>query len=260
MYRIYLLRAVQKILGRNKLDQLEASHFGLKTKMATDACKWVLDNPTFCAWYGTASTGLHVLYGEMGCGKSTTMAFLIDHVTQLNRGLIPSAIICYHYCRDAETSKSLSVYSSLIQQLMHKKKQVKVQFNSWFEKHTSESNYAPTHDSKLLGDFFFDTIKSLERPVFIFLDGLDECEDKSCEELVTSLKHQSLVMPGLRCCVSIRYHEHVQTLLTGCAEIHIQKEPGRDAVIVSHMVKNQLSFLEGEMQTFVIRRLSELAK
>lgn len=188
------------------------------------------------------------------------MAYIIEHVTQLNEGHIPSPIICYHYCQDNETGKSLNVYSSLIQQLMQKKQQVKVQFNSWYEKHKSESNYSPAHDSKLLGEFFFDAIKSSERPVFIFLDGLDECDDKSCAELVTSLRHHQRLMPTLRCCVSVRYHEEIQTLLDGCSEIHMQNDPERDAVIVAHMVKERLPFLEGEARALVTTRLSELAK
>ncbi|OAQ96024.1 hypothetical protein LLEC1_03761 [Akanthomyces lecanii] len=249
-----------RILGDSKLNLLQDFHLELKTKTANDACRWAVDNPVFRTWYGTAATETLALYGEMGCGKSTTMAYIIEHVTQLSEGHIPSPIICYHYCQDNETGKSLNVYSSLIQQLMQRKQQVKVQFNSWYDKHKSESNYSPAHDPKLLGAFFFDAIRSSERPVFIFLDGLDECDDKSCAELVTSLRNHQRLMPTLRCCVSLRYHEHIQTLLDGCSEIHMQSDPGRDAVIVAHMVKERLPFLESEARTLVTKRLSELAK
>ncbi|TQV91103.1 wd-repeat protein [Cordyceps javanica] len=251
---------ILKTLGKTHVDQLETFHLGLKTKMAHDACKWITEEPAFHTWHGTTVTEPLVLYGEMGAGKTATMAFIIDHAIQLNRALIPSALICYHYCHSDETGTSLYVFSSFIQQLMQRKPQFKVRFDSWFEKLKHDSYYSPNRDSKLLGDFFFDSIKTLERPVLIFLDGLDECDQTSCEELVTRFKHESLKIPGLRCCLSVRYNEQIQTLLGGFSEIHMQRDPKRDAVLVSHLVTTQLPFLEGEERNLVIERLSTLAK
>lgn len=152
---IYLLQTVRQLLGSNMVEQLEKFHLQLAKKTANDTCTWATDSPIFRTWHEATGAGPLAIYGEMGCGKTITMAFLMDHVTQLNNEQIPSSIICYHYCRDDETGKSLYVYSNFLQQLMQKKNRLKVEFNTWFEKHQSESSYSPCHDSKLLGDVFF---------------------------------------------------------------------------------------------------------
>ncbi|ATY62351.1 wd-repeat protein [Cordyceps militaris] len=251
-------KKIEQTLGSNYLD--EKFYFECTKKTAIDACKWAIADPVFCAWYKATATHPLVLYGEMGSGKTITITFIIEHVTQLQRS-IPSALIFYHYCRNDETGMSVYVYSSLIQQLMEKKKHIKAHFCRWIEKKKSEGNYSPTHDPKLLSDFFFDSIKSLQRPVFIFLDGLDECDNDSCKELVTSLGSQSLKIDGLKCCMSVRYHQHIQTALERFPGIKMPKDDAeRDKIIVSHLVEQQLSYLKGEARTLVIDLLSKLAK
>ena len=188
------------------------------------------------------------------------MSFIVEHVSRLSDGQMPRPVICYHYCRDDETGKSLYIYSSLIQQLMRQKKRIKVEFDRWCDDRRNEGYQAPTQDSTMLARFFFDSVKSLKRPVFVFLDGIDECEDQSRQEVVANLQQHSLSIPELRVCVSARYHEEICDLLEGSVEIRMKPEASRDAIMVSYMVKNKLPFLDQEAREFVIQRLTELAR
>lgn len=250
---------IQQLLGARILYRLDEFHIALGKKTAQDACQWVMDDPTFRRWYSWKAAHPLVLFGDMGCGKTVTMSFIIDKIHRLNQGRIPSPLVCYHYCRDDETGQALYIYASLIQQLMREKAHVKVQFNRWCEKLQSEGYKAPAQDSALLSGFFFDSVRSLERPVFIFIDGIDECKDQSRVEVTSDLMNHSSSIAGLRVCVSSRFQEDVRTLLKGSFEMTMQLRPERDAIIVSHMANERLRFLDDKARDFVIQRLTELA-
>ncbi|KFA71991.1 hypothetical protein S40288_08082 [Stachybotrys chartarum IBT 40288] len=250
---------IQTHLGSQKITQRDTFHLELTRKTAPGACQWLIEEPTFRAWYNNTITKPLVIYGDMGCGKTVSMSFLIEHVQQLIESQIPHPMICYHYCRDDETGNDLYIFSSLLQQLMHQQPRLKVQFFRWLDNHP-KSRPSPTQDPELLTKFFFDSAKDLGRPLYIVIDGLDECENAARNRLIASLKDHSAANPKIRVCLSSRYRKEIQDLLVGSSEIRIRADSSRDSTIVSHLVKKQLSFEEDETRDFVISRLSELAK
>ncbi|KAG9255094.1 wd-repeat protein [Emericellopsis atlantica] len=251
---------IKQSLGNQKISQLDAFHKGLKQKMAPSACSWVGEDPTFRQWYDNAASRPLVILGDMGCGKTVTMSYLIEHVKRLNKVQIPRPITVYHYCRDDETGNDLYIYSSLLQQLMQHQPRLKIQFHQWFKDLQGEGELWPTQDVELLSAFFFTCVDTLERPLFALIDGLDECEEGTRERLVARLRHHSAANPKLRVCMSTRYQEDVQRSLQGSLEIRMHHDESRDDTIVCHLVTTQLPRLKGESRHLVISKLSKLAK
>ncbi|KAJ6780958.1 hypothetical protein PWT90_06021 [Aphanocladium album] len=251
---------IRQILGSNESDLQEPFHLALKKATAKDTCEWIKDDGAFCAWYEATAAKPLALYGEMGCGKTTTMASLIDQVTQLNQGRISNAIVLYHYCRDDKTATPLSVCCNLMLQLMHKNPELKVAFHSWFEEQGYDRRYYWAYSPKPVEEFVLNSIGSLEKQVFIFLDGLDACDETACRELLTALNDQLLQTPRLKCCISANYREHIQTSFPASPEIHMPKDPRRDAAIALHMVQEQLPSLGGKARDLVVTELSELGQ
>lgn len=252
---------VQKLLGAGNVDHMEKLHLSLTRKMADDACNWVTDDKSFEDWRTTTSGQALALFGVMGCGKTITMTYMINHVRCRFKEM-DDAVICYHYCRDDETGNSLYIYSSLIQQLMIQNPRFKIQFHEWYQERQQERNWGAHQDPQFLGKFFFDSVKSLKRPVFVFLDGLDECDQSSCEEILTSFKRHSPSLPGLRLCISARFQAEIRSLLDGSFEMRIPTDPKRDHAIASHMVNGLASLNKEGMEdskAFVIGKLTELA-
>ena len=250
---------VQQLLGSDKVRQVEAFHLTQKKLMATKACEWAVLEQSFTEWRDSPSANILALFGSMGYGKTVTMAFIIEHIKLFNRDRIPSALLCYHYCRDDESGNALYVMSSLVQQLLSSRDQFKLEFSDWYEERRSEDNRAPTQDSAMLADFFFKTIRNSDRPAWVLIDGLDECDEESRIELLAAFKEQLPSIPGLKVCMSSRYYAETENLLQDAFKVRMPKDPERDAAIVSHMVNKRLPFLDDPSKMYVITRLSKLA-
>lgn len=242
------------------MSQLTTKHNELTAKMVNDTCEWVTRDPKFCDWYQGSSTLPLVLCGDWGHGKSTTMAFIVNYITKQCEHNIFSPFVCYHYCGQGKAGESLSVYSNYVYQLLEQRDEIKPAFLKWVEEKTGSSNYAPTQDPNLLRTLFFNYIKTLERPTYILLDGLDECNKDHRQELLAGLKHQSEATPWLKICVSIRHNEQRQNHLQGFSELRMQNDPDRDKDITAGKVELRLSNLRGKEQRFVINELSKLAE
>ena len=100
----------------------------------------------------------------------------------------------------------------------------------------------------MLADFFFKTIRSSDRRAWVFIDGLDGCDEESRIELLAAYKEQLPSIPGLKVCISSRYYAETENLLQDAFKARMHEDPERDAAIVSHTVIKRLPFLDDPLK------------
>ncbi|KAL8777275.1 MAG: hypothetical protein Q9194_002649 [Teloschistes cf. exilis] len=251
---------IQKLLGVNKDKQRSESHGELRELRASNACKWIVADSKFLAWYNALTSERMVIFGNMGCGKTIITAHVIEELIHLNKYRLPRALICYHYCEDNETGKVLYIYSSLSLQLLDQQEGLKVEFVKWYDNTRKSELLNAAQSSVDLGNFFSTCVEILNRELFIVINGLDECDSESQKELVTLLDSLSKKTPRLKVFFSSRPQEGIESLLQRSTEIRWVPTRERDAIIVGHTVKRCLREFPVVIQALVTEKLSELAQ
>ncbi|KND93256.1 hypothetical protein TOPH_02392 [Tolypocladium ophioglossoides CBS 100239] len=181
----------------------------------------------------------------MGFGKTVAMAFLIDELRRQNKHTLFQPKVCYHYCKDDETGKA---FASL-----------KQPFWEWY-KQALASGIDPATSFKKLDEWFLKIAKTLDRPLVLDIDGLDECDRTSRNTLLKSLRNLSENTPRLKLLLSSRPQEEILEQLSGMAKIILGADAKRDRIIVEKAVELQLSQLPEDVKGLVTDTLSCLAQ
>jgi type II secretory pathway predicted ATPase ExeA len=232
------------------------------TLRADQTCEFILSDTHFVNWYYASGSRQLVLLGEMGCGKTITMAFIVEQLRlrEKENDQLPNPKICYHYCRDNETGKGVTILSVLILSLLQQLPGLKRQFSDWYKQVEKSGIPDPAASVQNLEDFLQKTLKSIDRPVFIVIDGLDECEKRTRKWLLEFLKNMLENIPSLRILLSSRPQENVLSKLGDAARIELGSNAQRDRIIVEKTVDTHLSDLSAEAKALVIHKLSDLAE
>ncbi|RBR13379.1 hypothetical protein FVER53590_12297 [Fusarium verticillioides] len=143
-------------------------------------------------WKSTPHVGASILFrGKLGAGKSVLLANIIDDLN-----LLQNAITLYFFVRH-DTPDSLSsrtIFGSLARQLLE----------SFVNDSRFDHMFAERLSQLDLDDIIeiFRIIPSHGRPVYIVLDGLDECSTEEQEIVLRCLS--SLKPNGYKLCMSVR--------------------------------------------------------
>ncbi|RSL53795.1 hypothetical protein CEP54_010212 [Fusarium duplospermum] len=140
------------------------------------ACEFLLEKPEF-----------------KGSGKSVVMSFLIDELCRRKSHQLPQPMILYHYCQNDETGHALYIFSSLILSLLQQCVGLKKAFFDWYKQDLLIGNFEPSTNVHKLVGFFQRTVEELDRPLYLVLDGLDECDTGSRNILLDSLRDVTTV-------------------------------------------------------------------
>ncbi|PVH67620.1 hypothetical protein DL98DRAFT_443182 [Cadophora sp. DSE1049] len=235
-------------------------HTDLQNLRADEACEFLLSDAKFISWYSASDSQGLVILGDMGCGKSVAMAFLVDEPRIRNEYQLPQPRICYHYCRDDETGKADYIFSALILSLLEQFSGLKMIFFEWYKQARASGNFDPATDVKRLEAFLQKTLETLDRPLFIVIDGLDECDRASQDSLLDSLKNLLQKTPRLKILLSSRPQDDILERLHEIAKINLSSDDRRDRVIVEKTVERKLSNLSRDVRALVIETLSRLAQ
>lgn len=196
----------------------------------------------------------------MGCGKTVITAHIVEELIHKNKNKIPRRLMCYHYCVDDETGQAVYIYASLILQLLDQQEGFKVEFDKWYDDMKRNELRDPAQCSTDLANFFSKCVSTLDRELFIVIDGLNECDSKSQHELVTMLQDVSKRTPRLKVFISSQCQERIEKLLHGTSQIRWNPSPERDMIIAQHTVERCLSGLRPDIQSLVTERLSQMAQ
>ena len=251
---------VAEWLGHDKMSRQSQYHASLQDLRADQACDFLLKNPNFTNWYHAPDSQQLVIIGDMGCGKTVAMAYLVDEISRMNECLIPQPKTCYYYCRDDETGNAVSIYSGLILSLLQQLPGLKKPFFEWYIQAQASGIFDPATNVRKLEDFLQNVLEAIERPVFIAIDGLDECDPASRNSIFKLLRTLSRKIPGLKIILSSRRQEEILDQLDGTARIELRSDTQRDGIIVEKTVEMQLFYLSTNVKALVIDRLSRLAQ
>lgn len=103
-------------------------------------------------------------------------------------------------------------------------------------------------------------LESLDRPLFIVIDDLDECDKESRNNLLKLIKTSSQKNPRLKTILSSRPKEEILEQLDETTRIDLVSDAKRDDVIVEYTVERRLLYLSKNVKALVIEKLSRLAQ
>ncbi|KAK6365425.1 hypothetical protein LTR64_008794 [Lithohypha guttulata] len=251
---------IDRWLGCSKVSLQTQYHADLQELRTDEACTFLLMHPDFRKWYGACDSEWLVIFGEMGSGKTNAMAFIVDELSQRNEHQLPQPKICYHYCRNDETGQVGYIFAALILALLEQLPGLKKTFHAWYKEKQASGVPDPVKNTRELGRFFKNVTETLDRPLFIVVDGLDECDRASRETLLKSLRTLSQKTPRLKILLSSRPERGILEHLADIPRINMSSDEQRDATIVRHSVDSQLSYLSEDVRALVVKRLSSSAQ
>ncbi|KAI1384417.1 uncharacterized protein F4822DRAFT_445871 [Hypoxylon trugodes] len=249
---------VEKLLDSGKTKARSEFHSEMRRIRTDEACRWIAR--TFSTWYDTPTQQQMIILGDMGCGKTVTIAYVIDELLRQRDFHIPKPLLCFHYCKDGETGKATFIYSSLILQLLSQQEGLKIEFKKWYDETKILGGIDLTSSFEKLGGLFSTSIEALGRPLFVVLDGLDECDYNSRIDLLTFFNNLLERAPHFKICFSSRFQKETEDLLKVALKARVPTKVERDAIIVQHTVDTKLRRLEPDARKLVVEELNELAK
>lgn len=242
------------------MSQQSQYHALLQEVRADEACDFLLRDPNFINWYRGPDSRQLVILGDMGCGKTVSMAFLIETLSRRNEHRLPQPKLCYYYCRDDETGEAVRILSALILELLEQLSGLKKTFCEWYRQTQASGYFEPATNIKKPGEFLQQVVEGLDRPLFIVIDCLDECDRASRNTLLKLLGDLSRKTPRLKTLLSSRPQEEILEQLANTARIDLASNAERDRVIAAKTVETKLSHLSNEVKTLVIDRVSRMAQ
>ncbi|KAL8310354.1 hypothetical protein RB597_010275 [Gaeumannomyces tritici] len=212
-------------------------------RAVTGTCEWLLGHEKYRSW-AACDRGLLWIKGKPGSGKSTLLKYILN-----NRRPVPGDLVLsfFFHGRGHELQRTpLGLYRSLLHQALSQIPDALPDLVNTFQKNRKESGELGEkwqwHPNELQRFFESSLPKVLEtRPVWLFVDALDECGEQNAVGLVEWFQSLLQSSPSLglqfRICFTCR-HYPILTLEDGAFEICLEHQNRED---ISTYVRNQLS-------------------
>lgn len=176
-------------------------------KPTAGTCEWLFQHKEWERWQ-FGSDNLMWIKGKAGSGKSTLLRYAEREVKRMGAKSNALTLSFYFHGRGEELQRTpLGMYRSLLCQILKHEPASLSQLVETFAYKQNEKNgsgaawkWDPDHLGNLL-DWAIDGILA-SRPIWLFIDGLDECGPEGAEEILQRLNR--LRRPGLFICVSCR--------------------------------------------------------
>ncbi|KAL4873327.1 hypothetical protein BDV12DRAFT_192800 [Aspergillus spectabilis] len=178
-------------LGIGNMSRQSEYHAPLQDLRADKACEFFVKDPALLTWYRASDSQHLVILGDMGYGKTVGMSFLVDEFRRREKCQLPQLKVCYCFCRDDETGKGTYMFSALVLSLLEVLPGLKRPFFEGDKQTRASGIFDPATDFKKLAEFLQRLLNAIDRPVFIVVDGLDECDGTSRHGLIEFLKSLS---------------------------------------------------------------------
>ncbi|KAI7552573.1 hypothetical protein KC331_g1796 [Hortaea werneckii] len=257
--RLLCDQEIDRWLASDQLRRQTQYHAELGEHRANEACMDLLADERFTSWYEDAEPSQLAIFGEMGSGKTMTMAFIVDELCRRSRSQIPQSKVCYYYCRNDETGRTLQILSALTPALLEQLPGLKKTFYDWYKEHQASNNIDPGTDASKLTEFLTGIVGTLERPLYFVIDGLEECDRQSQRgvlELLTALQRNT---PTVKSVVSSRPQQEMLAQIGAKYKVHLTPNARRDEIMTRYMVTTGLPDLSEDVQTYLMDRLSRMA-
>ncbi|KAK2669755.1 Ankyrin repeat [Fusarium oxysporum f. sp. vasinfectum] len=213
---------------------------------AEGTCDWLLWHQIFTRW---ASCDRDLLWfkGKPGSGKSTLLRYVLDHIVTIpNTGEGALILSFFFHGRGTELQRTpLGLFRSLLHQLLRQVPEALTDLVATFQercetvgKPGEKWQWHPRELPRLFEVLLPKVLRT--RPVWLFVDALDECGQKNAVKLVRDFKSllQGLPSTGsqFRICFTCRHYPILDQ--TCQSEICLEEENEQD---ISTYVQAQLS-------------------
>ncbi|KAG6985688.1 Ankyrin repeat domain-containing protein 50 [Fusarium oxysporum f. sp. conglutinans] len=226
---------------------------------AKGTCNWLLWHQTFKSW-ASCGRGLLWIKGKPGSGKSTLLRYVLDHVMEIpNTGEGALILSFFFHGRGTELQRTpLGLFRSLLHQLLCQVPEALTDLVTTFQqrcetvgKPGEKWQWHPRELPRLFESSFPKVLRT--RPVWLFVDALDESGQKNAVRLVREFKSliQGLPSTGsqFHICFTCRHYPILDQ--TCQSEICLEEENRQD---ISTYVRAQLS-VSRELTTSTIPEL-----
>lgn len=257
-----LILSVAAWLGRESELVQSEHHDSLQAIRADEACEFLLKHAHFLNWYcGTDATSSQklIMVGDMGSGKSVSMAFLVDELVKKSQFQLPRAKVYYYYCQSGKTDNYASFLSTWILQLLEDFPAKKKAFVELYNQARTQGDRNPGKNKTFLERILKGFLGDVDRLLFIAIDGLDEFDRRSRKQLVEFLDTSMQVTSKLKVVLSTRPEDEILELLGETPKVYVSSHAGRDGIIVKKIVNDRLNHLSPDVKGLIIRTLSERA-
>ena len=196
------------------------------------------------------------MYGDMGCGKTFTVAYVVDYLRSDPHKTI-KPLVCSYFCKDdGEMNQVKNIFRSLLSQLLAAKESLRWHFHEWYRTRQGNTQVDPTQSINELRALLVKLVISLRQALYIVIDALDECSDEARADLVDFFE-QIRREPGqsaagssdlqeqaglVRVFTSSRYGDHSR-IPSGTEIICMPNNAQRDLCIVRHLSSRYLEKL-----------------
>jgi hypothetical protein len=201
-----------------------------------------------------------MIFGDMGCGKSVASAFLVDKLCQESKHQLPQAKVCYYYCHDDESGRALQIFATLILELLEQFVGLVKTFYNWYKEKQASGHLGPASNVTMLADFLEHILRTIDRSIFIVIDGLDECDRLSREQVLRLFQIIVEKNSRIKTIFLSRPSEEITRRLSQATRINFIPSPTRDATIARHAVENQLSHLSNDAKLLITETVSHHAQ
>ncbi|EMR63265.1 putative nacht domain protein [Eutypa lata UCREL1] len=249
----YVHDKVNEILGLDKRRITSEFHYKVRDECSREACEVAIKFPEFKEWCSSNKHQHLVLFGNMGSGKTVTMCYLIEELFHLKEEQ-QRPLVFYHYCRADETGRLVYIYANLILQLLDQHPSLKIDFEKWHKgAQNRPESLDPAQSSQELGDFFSSRVQNLRRPIYVAIDGLDECDSITRMKLVRFLNELSRKVPKPKVLLSSRgLEETITPELDEVVTIFLDPNQKRDELIAKHLVEKYSADISDNVKPQVI--------
>ncbi|EXF85060.1 ankyrin repeat protein [Colletotrichum fioriniae PJ7] len=149
-------------------------------------CEWVTSHKIWNLWDSVTGSALLWISADAGCGKSVVAKYLVDFFQKRTFSAHLHTHVCYFFFKEGleHQDNASSAVSAVLHQLLSRQSRIMHHaMAKYLSMPKSSFNRFPTLWSILLA-----TIKDVNtKDMVLILDGLDECEEKSLDELVKAL-------------------------------------------------------------------------
>ena len=188
---------------------------------------------SFCSWL-QGNDRLYWINGKPGSGKSTLMKFLIyslrtrDLLAQWSLGKSPLIVGFYFWLSGSKLQRSFKgLLCSIIHQLVYEDKQLVTKLlcrNAGLLSKRSTGDWSKQELQRVLTQ----TINMLDRPLCIFLDGLDEFDQKDDIDQLLNLVEAGFESAMIKFCISSRPENYITKRLGGYKQLRLQDLTAHD--------------------------------
>ncbi|KAK6537092.1 hypothetical protein TWF694_011292 [Orbilia ellipsospora] len=224
-----------------------------------NTCDWIFETEQFQQWRHRNNieifNGVLWIKGKPGAGKSTLMKHILRHC----QASFPNHSIAAYFfnARGTLLEKSrCGLLRSLLYQLLEKDPKTRGRFIPHFMDKEKKHGYSWEWCESELESFLKELIPSLDRPVLLLVDALDECDQSEVRKVVSFLEGLSSAAVGvskcsLSICLSSRHYPTIS--MRKMLDLVVEKRWEHDRDITTY-VQDKLRMKDKDIESELLQK------